>query len=276
MNRRELISAIATGIAITAGAPVLSACGATKPKAKDGGRMEEIAYGDDPSQFGRLYRPDSEDPLGTVVVIHGGFWKSAYDLSLGDPLAIDLASRGWTAWNLEYRRVGDGGGWPRTFDDIAAGIDMLADIDGLELDAVVTLGHSAGGQLAVWAAGRRTAAVPVTAAISQAGVLDLDAGVRDGLGGGAVESFLGGSTAEFPDRYAFADPTRQIPLDVPVWCVHGIDDGAVPPSQSRNYVARARAQGAEARLIEVTGDHFALIDTESSAWAKTVDIFEVL
>ena len=238
--------------------------------------MEEIAYGGDASQFGRLYRPDGDETRGTVVVIHGGFWKSSYNLSLGAPLAIDLAARGWTAWNLEYRRVGDGGGWPHTFDDIAAGIDKLADIDGLDLDTVVTLGHSAGGQLAVWAAGRKDAVVPATAAISQAGVLDLDAGVRDDLGGGAVESFLGGSPAEVPDRYAFADPTRQIPLDVPVWCVHGIDDGNVPPSQSRNYVSRARADGAKASLTEVGGDHFALIDTESSAWAKTIEIFDIV
>ena len=275
MNRRELISALAAGIAVAAGAPVLSGCETTEPKAQDGAPMEEITYGDDPSQFGRLYRPAGDETRGTIVVIHGGFWKPDYNLSLGTPLAIDLVSRGWTAWNLEYRRVGDGG-WPKTLDDVADGIDKLADIDSLGLDKVVTLGHSAGGQLAVWAAGRQSAAVPVTAAVSQAGVLDLDAAVRDNLGGGAVESFMGGNPAQFPDRYAFADPTRQIPLGVPVWCIHGTDDDDVPPSQSRNYVDRARAQGAEAHLIEVTGNHFALIDTESAAWAKTIKIFEAL
>ena len=66
------------------------------------------------------------EPLGTVVVIHGGFWRARYDLSLGRPLAADLAARGYAAWNLEYRRALAGGGWPGTFEDVAAGIDLLA------------------------------------------------------------------------------------------------------------------------------------------------------
>src|SRR5665811_258518 len=128
-----MTSTLTTGIGAAVGAHVLSGCETTEPKAKDGAPMEEITYGDDPSQFGRLYRPAGDETRGTIVVIHGGFWKPEYDLSLGTPLAIDLAARGWTAWNLEYRRVGDGG-WPHTFDDIAAGIDKLADIEGLDLD----------------------------------------------------------------------------------------------------------------------------------------------
>ena len=140
--------------------------------------VERIAYGSDPSQFAELTRPSGAS-RGVVVVIHGGFWRAQYDLSLGRPLAASLAEEGWTAWNLEYRRVGNGGGWPQTPDDVSAGIDALAEVDGLDLSRVVTLGHSAGGHLAVWAAGRqrlepwRDAKVPVTAAISQAGVLDL-------------------------------------------------------------------------------------------------------
>ena len=82
-------------------------------------------YGADPAQFGELSLPDGR-PLGTVVVLHGGFWGARYDLSLGRPLAADLAARGYAAWNLEYRRSGNGGGWPATFEDVAAGIDLLA------------------------------------------------------------------------------------------------------------------------------------------------------
>ena len=87
---------------------------------------EKLPYGDHPAQHGTFHRPSGRS-RGVVVVIHGGFWKAAYDATLGEPLARDLAARGWTAWNLEYRRVGDGGGWPSTFDDVAAGIEAGAD-----------------------------------------------------------------------------------------------------------------------------------------------------
>ena len=122
---------------------------------------------------------------GVVVVIHGGFWKAAYDLSLGRPLAADLVEKGWAALNIEYRRVGrhrGGGGVPSTLDDVRAAIATLDGRD-LDLTRVVTLGHSAGGHLAAWAG---HAVDAVTHVISQAGVLDLVAADRDGLGGGAV------------------------------------------------------------------------------------------
>src|SRR5580698_8782321 len=82
-------------------------------------------YGAAPDQVGELWLPDGA-AAGTVVVIHGGFWRARYNLNLGRPLAADLAARGYAAWNLEYRRALAGGGWPGTFEDVAAGIDLLA------------------------------------------------------------------------------------------------------------------------------------------------------
>ena len=236
-----------------------------------------LAYGEDPSQFAELYLP-SGTPRGVVVVIHGGFWKAAYDLSLGRPLAASLAERGWAAWNLEYRRVGNGGGAPATLDDVAAGIDARAEVPDLDTSTVVTLGHSAGGHLATWAAsrGRFTqwpARVPVTHVVSQAGVLDLGSAYDEGLGGGAVEAFLGHPPGAGD---APADPARQVPLDVPVWCVHGTGDDIVPIGQSRAYVAAATAAGARAELVEVDGDHFVVIDPASDAWARTLAILDSL
>lgn len=238
--------------------------------------MTQISYGDDPSQVGELTRPAGMSK-GVVVVIHGGFWRSAYDLSLGRPLAASLVEHGWTAYNLEYRRVGNGGGYPQTLDDVAAGIDALAGIDGLDTSTVVTLGHSAGGHLAVWAAGRPrltgtswgAPAVRVTAAISQAGVLDFNAAVN--LGSGAAKAFMGGHT-----DLTVVDPYVQAPLDVPVRCVHGVADDVVPLSQSIAYVDRARSAGADAELVEVDGDHFVVIDPSSHAWARTLEILETL
>ena len=227
---------------------------------------ETIRYGDDPSQLVELTVPD-QTPRGVVVVIHGGFWKSAYDLSLGRPLATDLVAKGWAVLNIEYRRVGNGGGVPETLDDVRAAIATLDERD-LDLAKVITLGHSAGGHLAAWAGGAVDA---VTHVISQAGVLDLVAADRDGLGGGAVAAFLD-HPAGPADKDA--DPRQQLPLGVPVWCVHGTDDTIVPISQSRDYVAEATAAGARAELVEVAGDHFVVIDPETDAWARTLEILD--
>ncbi len=225
------------------------------------------AYGDDPSQYGELSLPDGP-PRGVVVVIHGGFWKAVYGLELGRPLAADLVQHDWAAWNLEYRRVGNGGGVPETLDDVAAGIDLLAELTPT-LSNVVTLGHSAGGHLATWAASRGG----VSAVVSQAGVLDLRSAHGEGLGAGAVEAFLGRAPADADDG---CDPIRQVPLDVPVWCVHAAADDTVPISQSRDYVAASRAAGAAATLVEVPGDHYSVIDPTSEAWRRTVGILDEL
>ena len=227
-----------------------------------------IRYGDDPSQLVELTVP-AGSPRGVVVVIHGGFWKARYDLSLGRPLAADLVRNGWAALNIEYRRVGNGGGVPQTLDDVRAAIAVLDDT-GLDLDTVVTLGHSAGGHLATWAG---HAVDTVTHVISQAGVLDLVAADRDGLGSGAVRAFLG-HPAGVDD--AAVDPRQQLPLGVPLWCVHGTDDDVVPVSQSRDYVAAAAAVGAQVELVEMAGDHFVVIDPDHEAWRLTLEILDGL
>jgi acetyl esterase/lipase len=234
------------------------------------------AYGNDPSQFGELYRPQRAAHTGTVVIIHGGFWRAAYDLSLGAPLATDLARRGYTVWNLEYRRVGSDGGWPRTPADVAAGIDLLATLD-VDTTKVAAIGHSAGGHLATWAAGRSAlpagapGAAPrvlVTAVVAQAGVLDLATAADTGVGGTAVTDLLGGPGT--PQRYALADPIRQVPLAAPVLCVHAKADLIVPITQSTAYVAAATKAGGRATLHETTGDHFTLIDPTSPDWRIVV------
>lgn len=282
MRRRTLLR----GLGLLAGAGAvggLSSCGddpvpPPPPTSPDGLPQGRLTYGDDPSQYAELSRPAGE-PRGVVVVLHGGFWRAEYGLDLGRPLAADLTGRGWVTLNVEYRRVGDGGGVPETLDDVAAAIDLLARTDlGLDLTTVVTLGHSAGGHLAAWAASRGrderwAGGVDVTAVVSQAGVLDLRAAAEEGVGGSAVEDLLGHPYG--PDD-AIVDPARQVPLDVPVWCVHGTSDPIVPPSQSVGYVEAATAAGAEATLVEVDGDHFTVIDVSSTAWARTVEVLDSL
>ena len=240
---------------------------------------QRIAYGPHPDQFGELHLPATDDPAATVVVIHGGFWRARYTADLGTALAADLAARGYAAWNLEYRRIGSGGGWPATFDDVAAGVDALAGLP-VPTDSVVSLGHSAGGHLAVWTAGRpglpddapgAAPAVPVTAAIAQAGVLDLTGGYHAGIGGGMVAELMGASPDDDPARYQSADPMKQIPLAVPVVCLHSPTDQDVPFSHSARYVAAAERAGAVAQLVPTPGDHYSLIDAGTPAWQLTVD-----
>lgn len=255
----------------------------TPDRAEGAPEPVRIPYGDDPSQLGELHLPAGDGRVPVVVVVHGGYWRAAFGFELGTPLAVDLANAGVAAWNIEYRRVGNGGGWPATFDDVATAVDALAgavqDAAGgrLDLGDVRAVGHSAGGHLAVWAAGRALLpagapgagpTVTLSRVVSQAGVLDLVGGYRAGLGGGAVAELLGPAPEEDPERYAVASPLARLPLGVPVTCVHGDADTTVPLNQSETYVAAATAAGDPAELVVLTGvDHFALIDPATPAWA---------
>ena len=235
-------------------------------------------YGPDPDQYAELSLPEG-DRRGVAVVIHGGFWRAAYDASLGRPLARDLAERGWAAYNVEYRRVGRGGGWPATLQDVSDAIDLLADLD-LDLTRAVAIGHSAGGHLATWAAGRSglppsapgsSPRVSLTGVVAQAGVLDLRTGAATGVGGTAIPDLLGGLPDEVPERYEWADPIARVPLPVPIVCVHGHDDDSVPFVQSEAYVAAAREAGATAELVECDGGHMAHVEPASGAWAAVLN-----
>jgi acetyl esterase/lipase len=234
-------------------------------------------YGAGPGQFGELWLPDGA-AAGTVVVIHGGFWRARYDLSLGRPLAADLAARGYAAWNLEYRRALAGGGWPGTFEDVADGIDLLARLPA-DASRVVAVGHSAGGHLAAWAAGRAklppgtpgaNPAVAVTGVVAQAGVLALADCARERVGGTAALDLMGGGPGELPERYRLADPVAAVPVAAPVLCLHSRGDTSVPYSYSERYVAAATAAGGRATLTETHGDHFTLIDPASADWEAAV------
>jgi acetyl esterase/lipase len=233
-------------------------------------------YGSDPSQLGELFLPSGAGPFAVVVVVHGGYWKAQHDRSLMTDLCVDLAGHGLAAWNLEYRRVGSGGGWPATFLDVAAGVDFLADLEApLDLSRVVAVGHSAGGHLALWAASRPTLPaeapgfdpqVVIAAAASQAGVLDLT------LAAGLMPSStptraLLGDPAEHYERYVLASPRERLPLGVPQLLLHGDRDTTVSMRIATSYAAAARNAGDPCELVVLsrTG-HFEHIDAHSDAW----------
>jgi acetyl esterase/lipase len=222
-------------------------------------------YGDHPDQHGELFLRSGEARTGVAVVLHGGFWRDAYDRSLMDRLCEDLARAGLPAWNLEYRRLPQGG-WPETFDDVAAGIDALGDL-GLDTSSVVAIGHSAGGHLALWAAARVEPRVRVTHAVSQAGVADLREAARLRLSDCVVHDLLGGTPDEVPERYAAASPAELLPLGVPQLLVHGGRDRIVPPAISRAYAERAIAAGDEVELVvDRRSGHFEHLDPTSELW----------
>ena len=228
------------------------------------------AFGADPSQVAELHVPAGPGPFPVAVLLHGGYWQPRYGKLVMRPLAGDLVRRGWAAWNAEYRRLGagrnGGGGWPMTFDDVAAGIDELAALGDprLDLSRVTAVGHSAGGQLALWAAARPAPAVRIDGVAALAAVTNLAAA------GGVARALLGGSPREVPERYAEADPLRRVPLEVPVLLVHPVDDATVPVARSREYFAAARRAGGEVELVEpASGGHRGPIDPASEAWAAS-------
>jgi acetyl esterase/lipase len=261
----------------------------------DSGRETLLRYGPHVDQWARLYLPHEQQPVlrGTVVVIHGGYWRERYTAELSVPAAHDLVRHGFAVWNLEYRRAGSddtggAGGWPATFEDIAAGTDFLATIAdrfGLDLQRVAMLGHSAGGHLAAWAAGRHklpsdapggAPIVTPVGVVSQAGLLDLATAERLGLSDHAVRNLMGGTSMELEGPFLIADPVRALPIGVPVHAVHSKTDDRVPFNISADYVAEARAVGDPAELHEVTGDHFSVIDPAQDAYRTCRELLKQL
>jgi acetyl esterase/lipase len=219
------------------------------------------AYGPGPEQYAELRLPPGDGPHPVAVLLHGGFWRAAFTHALMDALAVDLVARGWATWNVEYRRVGCGGGVPETLQDVEAAIEALAGVVApLHVSELLLIGHSAGGQLALCAA-----ALPAVAdVVSLAGVCDLRAAAEQRLGDGAVIEFVGGTPAERPDSYARADPLALSPPAARVLLVHGDADNRVPLQQSRTY---QRATNCE--LLELPGcGHFELIDPRTAEWAQ--------
>jgi acetyl esterase/lipase len=240
----------------------------------------------------RLPAPGAR-PAPLVVFLHGGFWRAAYDRTHTGPLAAALAAAGYAVCVPEFRRTGQpGGGWPGTFDDVAAAVDILpgqvrerSGPAAISNEAVLLAGHSAGGHLALWAAGRHLLPPDsawhrqhrVRGVMALAAVSDLIASYEQGLGRGAAALLMAGGPEQQAERYRSADPAFLLPLGCPVRLVHGSEDDTVPCAMSREYAKRARAAGDETTLDELprTG-HFEVIDPLSAAWPRVLAAFVAL
>lgn len=241
-----------------------------------------LPYGADPQQFGDLRLPQGAGPFPVVVVLHGGCWVNAYHLDLMDELSAALTAEGLATWNVEYRRIGDpGSDYPNTLLDVALAVDHLRDIaaeHALDLAKVTTVGHSAGGHLAVWVAARPkldaknplhgTNPLPIRAVVSLAGVLDLAESIDLGVCSGIASKLMAGTPSTAPAHYAEASPRSLLPIGVRQRIVHGNADTLVPFVMSQHYVDAALAAGeANVVLDTVDGaDHFDVITPSSTKW----------
>jgi len=206
-------------------------------------------------------------------VLHGGYWKATYNLIHTGHLCEALRAAGVASWNVEYRCQGDVGGiWPGAGDDAAAGVDFVGELVKrypLDRERIVIVGHSAGGQLALYAT--KAARLPV---VGIAPITNLrDSAERTGPDG-AVARFMGGMPSEVDDRYAEASPIGLLPLGVRQILIHGDADRDVPYAQS---VAYADAAGDEAELITLPGaGHFEPIDPQAREWPRTLGAIQTL
>ena len=250
-----------------------------------------IPYGDDPLQFGDLRLPQGAGPHPVVVVIHGGCWRAQYNIDHIGAFSDALTKAGVATWAVEYRRVGNpGGGWPGTFQDIAAAVDHLRNIASehpIDLERVVAVGHSAGGHLVLWLGAREKIAdttlrgddpLSLKGVVSLAGVGDLRRALEEGVCGDMAAQLVGGTPEDVPERYAQVSPIELLPTGVPQHLINGARDPIVPEAFGHAYKAAAERVGDPVELtILPDAGHFELIVPTTNAWPTVSEaILEML
>jgi acetyl esterase/lipase len=247
------------------------------------------AYGELPDQYGELFMPDAAPPDGgypTMVLLHGGCWRERFGAAPMGQLARAISGLGYAVWNVEYRRIDGAGGWPTTFEDVGGAIDFLRTIAlerNLNLTRIVAAGHSAGGHLALWLGGRAhipqgmslSNANPLvpSAVVSFAGIGDLADALEHDICGTAVAELMGGTPAQYPERYEQGSPHALLPLGVPHWHIFGTRDALVSPDHIRRFVSASTLAGDNAQAVEVEGvGHFEIVLASSSVWSQVEDV----
>lgn len=293
-----MVSAVLAGAALgLAGCMSTAAVPVVEPTYAGSVRLDEVTVqrfeyptrggAADPEQnWADLYLPagaQEVDSIPLAVLIHGGAWQDQLGADIFDPLARELASRGMAVYNIEYRRVGSGGGWPVTFRDVADALDHVIEVDRrfpqLTTDDEVVVGHSAGAQLAVWGGTRHlleddevgaSPAFRPTRVVSIAGPLDMVYAATHG--DDRIVTAIGGTPSQVPSRYAMVDPRQNIAPDVPVIALHGTADTMVAPENSTRYVEAVRRANGRARLDLIDGeDHVSIVSGDSPAYARVLD-----
>lgn len=246
-----------------------------------------IAYGADSLQWGVLRVPEGEGPHPVIVMMHGGCWVGLHRPRHVEPLMDAVTQQGWATWSLSHRQAGDaGGGWTGTFEDVGDGIDFVRELAGhfdLDTTRVVTMGHSAGGHLAIWAAGRNGYGpddvlydpnpLTLAGAISLGGIPDLRAHVAQEQNpcGDGVFQLMDDAPNAYPERYAEASPAERLPVGTSQLFLHGRHDYVVPWQQITAYAEEATAAGDDVRVhIFENASHFEVIAPGSEAWQQDI------
>ena len=242
-----------------------------------------IRYGDGLSgvQFGDLRLPDGSAPesgFPVIVFIHGGAWRADWSKDYTEALVERLVTQGFATWDLEFRRMGNrGGGYPGTLEDVADGLDHLrelADEYPLDLANVIAMGHSSGGHLALWLAGRHHLAessplhredpLPLRGVISIAGVNDLELALTLGDRTDVLELAGVDDLASGRDRLGEVDPGRLLSLGVPQVQIIGDRDADWRLDMHQRFEAKARDAGDSIRTLIVPGaNHMDIVDGAS-------------
>lgn len=241
---------------------------------------------DDDQNWIDLFLPKGDHADGTVplvVLIHGGAWQSQIGADVFDTFSRRLAERGLAVANTEYRRVGSGGGYPETFADVASAIDFLPEIGranpAIDMDDAVVVGHSAGGQLAMWAGTRHrlddneVGAKPKyrpTSVVSLAGPLDMRTAVA--MGDQNIVHALGGEPDEVPERYEAVDPIQNIDPKTPIVAMAGGVDHVVPAVVSQNYVNAVKQAGGQGAFVLLPdANHVAIVDPARPEFTRVLE-----
>ncbi len=289
---RILILAAATALAGCAGLP-----SSKDPKSAAEAYLDPqpppdavIVWGPHQRQFGELRMPDGEGPHPVVVMLHGGCWLADYDHGYMAGLADAVRNEGFAVWTVGFRRIGEpGGGWPNTLFDVAEGTDHVRELAAehpIDPERVLAVGHSAGGQLALWLASRRSQ--PADSPFRDDQALDLDgvlalAAAADLVGlsdrqtcSDAATRLIGGSPDLHPERYALASPVERVPLGVKQILVNGDLDATWSEPADAYYEAALQAGDPVERRIVAGAGHFELVDPRSSAWPVVRDALREL
>jgi acetyl esterase/lipase len=289
LSSRRAVFAVAgaTGLAVALAAQGLRPADVNALPSKPADAI--VSYGPDPLQFGELRLPKGSGPFPVAVVIHGGCWVSTF-ATLQNTAALSDALRdaGVATWNVEYRRLDNpGGGWPGTFTDVGAAADRVRELAAkypLDLGRVISVGHSAGGHLALWLAARPR--LPASSPLYQASPLRLRAAVSLGgpgdlrgfgkyaqniCGAPVIDQLMGGSPEAVSQRYKEGSPIELLPFGVRQLLIVGESDGVMPAQARDDYVAAARKSGDTADVAVVLGSHFEVIAPTSAAWPTVRD-----
>ncbi len=237
-----------------------------------------LRYADHPRGFAELRLPQGDGPFPLAVIYHGGCWKTGIaSQAYMAPLATRWQQLGIATLNVDYREVGDGGGWPGSFEDwmdSAKLVDELATRYPIDRAHITLVGHSAGALPAVWLASAlrtdgpldKRKAINAHAAIVLDGPGDVGAEqpAFDALCQfSAVEPFMGAMPAAAPARYAAISPATRAPQLAELLFVQA----KLPAPSAATQAALARG-GAKVTVRENAGaSHFAIITPGNPVYA---------